>query len=119
MFQNVEAADFLGWNLADCLVEKKSNELPGSQLKTEEAAEVDKTHNMESHDVKKEPEDVALLESLKDIKNDNYVGDDVKNKQVPPIVKVEYGQSVSPEETVPDKNDESVLSKTDDNTKTT
>ena len=68
MFQNVEAADFLGWNLADCLVENKSNELPGSQPKTEEAAEVDKTHNMESHDVKKEFEDEALLESLKDIK---------------------------------------------------
>ena len=64
MFQNVEAADFFGWNLADCLVENKSNELPGSQPKTEEAAENDKTHNMESHDVK----------------NDNYVDDDVKNK---------------------------------------
>ena len=35
---------------------------------------------MESHDVKKEPEDEALLESLKDIKNDNYVDDDVKDK---------------------------------------
>ena len=67
-------------HLKGCLVENKPSELPGSQPETEEAAEVDKTHNMESHDVKKEFEDEALLESLKDIKNDNYVDDDVKNK---------------------------------------
>ena len=98
--------------LKGCLVENKPSELPGSQPKTEEAAENDKTHNMESHDVKKEPEDEALLESLKDVKNDNCVGDEVKNK---------FLLSSSMAKVFPQKNQTrtmtNVFSKTDDNTK--